>query len=240
MAMVAISDSLAETEAALLEDDETAGLDEEEEDTAAGALLAGATLELELDEDATEALEEELPATQMPEQSAPPFIGSQLSLGSSTQVMPASHAMPAMPPHILAADAEEACCRTTTSVTRKTLSVPDTLVEPRTSTRLPMYEPNWRFKSVLTSSNERPLSKSRVWVASVAVEPSRAETTPVYVTLLVSGSDSLLELSIMADELDVPSPLGVWGVQPAATRRTAAVRSRVRLDMVVSWKEDVG
>jgi len=36
---------------------------------------------------------------QMPPQSAPPWAGSQLSLGSSTHFPPPGHALPAMPPH---------------------------------------------------------------------------------------------------------------------------------------------
>jgi hypothetical protein len=38
--------------------------------------------------------------TQMPPQSAPPFAGSQLSLGSSTHVPPPGQGMPAMPPQV--------------------------------------------------------------------------------------------------------------------------------------------
>jgi hypothetical protein len=38
--------------------------------------------------------------TQMPEQSAPPVAGSQLSLGSSTHTNPSGHGKPASPPHM--------------------------------------------------------------------------------------------------------------------------------------------
>jgi len=38
--------------------------------------------------------------TQMPEQSAPPVAGSQLSPGSSTQTNPSGHGKPASPPHM--------------------------------------------------------------------------------------------------------------------------------------------
>jgi len=41
---------------------------------------------------------------QMPPQSAPPWAGSQLSLGSSTHFPPPGHALPAMPPHETAFD----------------------------------------------------------------------------------------------------------------------------------------
>src|SRR5262245_35142948 len=40
--------------------------------------------------------------TQMPEQSHPRLAGSQSSRGSSTQMKPGGHGMPAIPPHIAA------------------------------------------------------------------------------------------------------------------------------------------
>src|SRR5262249_13165535 len=40
-----------------------------------------------------------LSSTQIPGQSAPPFIGSQSSVGSSTQVYPLAHITAAIPPH---------------------------------------------------------------------------------------------------------------------------------------------
>jgi hypothetical protein len=83
-----------------------------------------------------------------PEQSAPPMFGSHVSDGSSVQANPSGQGNAAMPPQAWREAALLATSKTVTSVTRSTGALPETFSEPRTSTRLPTYDPNCRLISV--------------------------------------------------------------------------------------------
>lgn len=205
-AIVEICCSIAELKTELTDDDEVT-VDTAEEDEATTdaeddtALVDTAdatdddedTLSSELDVDVGRT------ATHTPEQSAPPFVGSQLSEGSSTHVMPSAQGIAAIPPHIAAPDeddadsSEESILSTETSVTRINVPPASTVgcTEPRASTLFPMYVSRLRLASVDSSKIICPSFKVSVWVPCIKVETSSLSRVPVKLTFCVgTGMDS--------------------------------------------------
>ena len=100
---------------------------------------------------------------QIPEQSAPPFSGSQLSDGSSIHSKPGLHRMPVIPPQITneRAEASPLSLESSMSVTYSTLiasALPWAVgwTAPLTSTRLPRYVSMSRLASFDLRSSKLP------------------------------------------------------------------------------------
>jgi hypothetical protein len=133
-----------EDEADDTEDDgEEAGSDDASEDIG----FEDATADDDVEDRDTELVEDTtIGETQIPEQSAPPDFGSQLSDASSMHVIPSSQGIPAIPPHIVfPADEDEVSSGMPVvsieiSVTRISVPPASTVgcTEPCASTLFPM------------------------------------------------------------------------------------------------------
>src|SRR5215217_4199840 len=161
--------------------------------------------------------------TQIPEQSAPPVMGSQLSPGSSTHSNPSGHGKPASPPHM--PPGIEICAELRRDEANATIA----LVKPASTRRL-----EWDRESVFVHRSNRTVSI--VSPPRFAAQPRRAShpvnagddtSVPGHVVLLaLGGTSGAILIPPVSVYVRLEGPVILPSLSAAASARADIVDAR--------------